>query len=51
MNCNVNAKNSYGGYVGAKPYAFTFRNGSLVRVLGWQEFAGSPGTGYMGKLY
>ena len=28
-NVNVNAKNSYGGYTGSKPYTFLIRNGDL----------------------
>jgi hypothetical protein len=28
----VNAKNSFGGYVGAKPYQFMFANGILAHV-------------------
>ncbi|MCD1609850.1 MULTISPECIES: hypothetical protein [Stutzerimonas] len=34
LDVMVNAKNSYGGYVGAKPYRFMFRNGRLVE--GWR---------------
>ena len=34
LDVMVNAKNSYGGYVGAKPYRFMFRNGLLVE--GWR---------------
>jgi starvation-inducible outer membrane lipoprotein len=30
LDVMVNAKNSYGGYVGAKPYRFMFRNGRLI---------------------
>ncbi len=29
---SVNAKNSFGGYVGARMYMFFFRDGNLVRV-------------------
>ncbi|WP_419832801.1 hypothetical protein [Endozoicomonas atrinae] len=29
----VNAKNSFGGYVGDKGYLFTYRNGKLVKML------------------
>ena len=32
MNCTVNAKNAYGGYIGATPYNFLFRSGRLVIV-------------------
>jgi len=34
LDVMVNAKNSYGGYTGAKPYRFMFRNGLLVN--GWR---------------
>lgn len=30
LDVTVNAKNSYGGYVGAKPYKFLFRNGKIA---------------------
>lgn len=29
LDVTVNAKNSYGGYVGPKPYKFLFRNGKI----------------------
>lgn len=31
VTARVNAKNSYGGYVGMKTYQFLFQNGKLVR--------------------
>ncbi|KAF0865937.1 MULTISPECIES: hypothetical protein [Pseudomonas] len=34
LDVTVNAKNSYGGYVGAKPYKFLIRNDNLVG--GWE---------------
>jgi hypothetical protein len=34
LDVSVNAKNSYGGYVGAKPYKFLIRNDKLVG--GWE---------------
>lgn len=34
LDVTVNAKNSYGGYVGAKPYKFLIRNDQLVG--GWE---------------
>lgn len=34
LDVTVNAKNSYGGYVGAKPYKFLIRNERLVG--GWE---------------
>lgn len=33
----INAKNSYGGYVGRRPYAFLIRNGTIVHVHGEME--------------
>lgn len=33
LDVNVNAKNSYGGYVGAKPYKVLIRNGQVVQVM------------------
>lgn len=30
LDVTVNAKNSYGGYVGPKPYKFLFRNGKIA---------------------
>ena len=33
LDVNVNAKNSYGGYVGAKPYKFLIRNDQVVQVM------------------
>jgi PBP1b-binding outer membrane lipoprotein LpoB len=33
LDVSVNAKNSYGGYTGAKPYKFLFRNDQVVQVL------------------
>lgn len=33
----INAKNSFGGYVGAKQYQFYFRDGSLMKVLGGSD--------------
>lgn len=34
---SVNAKNSFGGYVGNRPYAFLIRNGSILHVHGEME--------------
>lgn len=34
LDVTVNAKNSYGGYVGAKPYKFLLRNDKLIG--GWE---------------
>lgn len=41
----VNAKNSFGGYVGAKPYQFMFSGGQLAHV--WSV---NVSTGLMTKL-
>ena len=49
LDVSVNAKNSYGGYGGFKPYTFVFYNGSIKTVYGQQEL--SSGTTYMGKIY
>lgn len=49
LDVSVNAKNSYGGYVGFKPYIFIFHNGSIKTVYGQQELDG--GNSYMGKIY
>lgn len=35
LNVKINARNSFGGYVGFKPYMFVFRNEMLVQV--WAE--------------
>ncbi|WP_329697838.1 hypothetical protein [Pseudomonas sp.] len=34
LDVTVNAKNSYGGYTGAKPYKFLLRNDQIVG--GWE---------------
>lgn len=31
VNCMINARNSFGGYVGAKPYGFLFKDGRVVQ--------------------
>jgi hypothetical protein len=49
LDVSVNGKNSYGGYVGFKPYMFIFYNGSIKTVYGQQELDG--GSSYMGKIY
>lgn len=33
----INAKNSYGGYVGRRPYAYLIRNGAIVQAHGEME--------------
>jgi|SaaInl5LU_22_DNA_1037371.scaffolds.fasta_scaffold27240_2 hypothetical protein len=49
LEVNVNAKNSYGGYVGFKPYRFVFYNGTIKTVYGQQKL--NSGATYMGKIY
>jgi len=49
---NVNAKNSFGGYTGLKPYNFVFYDGNIISVYAQKELRGSYGsTPYMGKIY
>jgi hypothetical protein len=48
LDVDVNAKNSYGGYVGIKKYHFVFYNGSIKTVYGPKEM---DGRSYMGKIY
>lgn len=43
----VNAKNSFGGYVGARPVMFVFRDGAIVDVIGGAE---SGIEGSMGRI-
>ncbi len=51
LSASVNAKNSYGGYTGFKPYQFLFFNGDLVSAYSQQELRGSYGSApYMGKI-
>ncbi len=33
----INAKNSYGGYVGERPYFFLIRDGKIIRTYGEME--------------
>lgn len=33
ISVSVNAKNSFGGYIGAKEYGFLFNSGSVIRKL------------------
>jgi hypothetical protein len=47
MDVQVNAKNSFGGYVGFKPYKIVFFNGAVSEVYGEKSVSG--GT-YMGKI-
>lgn len=49
LDVKVNARNSFGGYVGFKPYRFVYKNGNIVTIYGQQSLDG--GTTYMGKLY
>jgi hypothetical protein len=49
LDCNVNAKNSFGAYTGAKSYNFMFRDSKLDAVYG--ETSTSNGLGsYMEKI-
>lgn len=49
---NVNARNSFGGYTGFKPYEFAFYNGNIISVYAQKELHGSyVSTPYMGKIY
>ena len=51
LDAQINAKNSFGGYNGYKPYMFMFKNGSLEGVWGEQEIYGRYGSSsYMGRL-
>jgi hypothetical protein len=34
LEATINAKNSFGGYIGARAYWFVFRDGQLVAVFG-----------------
>ena len=52
LNASVNAKNSYGGYIGYKPFKFLFFNGKIISVYAQQELgSGYSTTSYMGKIY
>lgn len=33
INCTINARNSYGAYVGTKEFQFLFHNGGLMRQM------------------
>ena len=37
LDVQVNAKNSFGGYTGYKPYIFLFFNGDFKRIFGQDE--------------
>lgn len=52
LNANINGKNSYGAYIGNKPYRFIFFNRTLTSVYAEQELGtGYSSTPYMGKIY
>ncbi len=52
LDANINVKNSYGAYIGYKPYKFIFYNGTIVSVYAQQELGtGSSQTSYMGMIY
>ena len=47
----VNARNSFGGYAGAKEYAFMFHDGEITAVWGEERYApNNPATSYMRRL-
>ena len=48
LDVKVNAKNSFGGYIGYTPYQFVFFNGKIKAIYGQKELSGTP---YMGKIY
>lgn len=51
LNAQINAKNSFGGYNGFKPYIFLFRDRELLHVYGQQMIHGQySSTPYMGRL-
>ena len=48
LDGKVNAKNSFGGYIGYKPYKFVFHNG-VIDAIYTEQLIGS--TAYLGKIY
>ncbi|MDI2589995.1 hypothetical protein NYP20_16275 [Pseudomonas sp. N3-W] len=46
LDVSINAKNSYGGYVGTKTYKFIFHNGRMVRGYEILKASGAPITIY-----
>lgn len=48
LQCSINAKNSFGGYVGARQHQFLFRDGRLVAVFGEERLSG--GGTFMNRL-
>lgn len=44
LNGSINAKNSFGGYVGFRPFSFLFQNGELAAVLGPLDVQGGTVT-------
>jgi hypothetical protein len=53
LDVRVNAKNSFGGYVGFKPYTFIFYNGLIKTVYGQVTIVlrNSDDIVYFGKIY
>lgn len=52
LNANINGKNSYGAYIGYKPYRFMFFNGTLTSAYAEQNLGtGYNSTPYMGKIF
>lgn len=51
LDARINARNSFGGYGGAKQYMFMFHDGDLIGVWGEQEMQGRYGSNsYMGRI-
>lgn len=51
MDAQINARNSFGGYTGYKPYLFMFKDGELKNVWGQQTLrSGYASSDYMGRL-
>ena len=51
LDAKINARNSFGGYNGYKPYLFMFKNSELHAVWGEQVLgSGYSATPYMGRL-
>lgn len=48
LDAQVNAKNSFGGYTGAQPYQFFFRDGNLVST--YAQTCLTPGSCYMAPV-
>ena len=52
LKANINAKNTYGAYIGYTPYKFLFVNGIIASVFAQQELStGYSSVPYMRKIY